>query len=147
MSITEARNKHYETTYQKVNAPVAIDEVSNKDYVYLRKNGYMFNDILLNQNPDYLVASFTDPKNEKNYYTWLHFGSTLDQMKTLSDNDFEDGTKIPFEFLWFNYKIVAQNEFYLYQVSINANFSQYITDLKNIKSTNGPLSLRHQVIL
>lgn len=124
-------NEIYESTYQKAHEPVRFDSISHLPYEYLQGHGYFF-DIINDKKSDYVVASFTDRKNEENYYgwIWLHHGLDLSKMKLLSDLDIGDGNTVPFEYLWFNVPVgeISSGNL-MYQATLNKNAYNYLTEV------------------
>lgn len=141
LRIETNKNEVYESTYQKNHTPVKLDSISHLSDDYLAQNGYLFVSEQ-SENPEFLVASFTDRKNEDNYYAWVKKSTfiSLNQIKLLDDKNITDGSHVPFEYLWFPEIVTEQSDFYLYQITLNENAYRYLYNVQKILEESTPFS-------
>lgn len=133
----------YESSYQHVNPYVSLDSASTLPYSYLSRHGYLF-DVISIENPYFLVASFTDPKNTNNYYAYnIYYDDPwvkITNMRLLNDQDFGDGKHIPYEYLWFKASVQESEKTRIEQLCINKNTYHYFKALQNLTQSSSPFN-------
>lgn len=136
--------KLYESDFQKAPNPVCPDSIRFLTQAYLSNNGFQF---FLSDPPKTIfpAITFIDRKGEENYYAWNVFKggkliTDIFNMKLLDDSGIVDGSRLSFDFLWFNHVFLPNERVRFEQLTLNKETFEYLTSLKNLTESSSPFS-------